>query len=328
MYKFLVLKILDSSSISLPSTQIYGRVEFRSSKSDSQFETEILKQSAFNNRSNFDAYSICARIATIVEANNIDEAVNIADNIFSEILDLKSVEFAISSFKISDIGFIKNLDSGIIEPIILNEFRPSISFVVWQGNIQRKDFTNQILSLNNELSKRYQRSLHWSRNSKHESSIQLQTLFYWFAVEALVKESENDNIGGVIRWFLGFPNGKNRHDVSTQVLNNLNKHPRYDYWNKEIIDLVEKIRTFRNDSIHSGFRSTDFSKKELKLYNQIMVFSASRCQAAVATALISGINTVSEFKEYIPTIFEANENIINDVHGNIIYSLNEIKNAF
>lgn len=327
MGKFLVLRVLDSNSISIPHTKVYGQVEIRSNKSDSEDEIETLRRSAQENRKDFNHYAICARIATIVEAEDNAVATGYADSIFSEILDLKSVDFSVSNFKLSEIGFVKNLESGSISPITNTDFEPSMAFVVSQGSIQQIDFVNHILSLDNELSKRYQRSLHWVRNSKHEKNAQLKTLFYCFAVEALIKETENDNIGGSVRWFLGFPNGKNRSDVSVTTLLKLREHPSYDFWNKELIEIFEKIRVFRNDSVHAGFRSTDFTKNELNLYSQIMLFGASRCQSAVRFALIAGIKNVSEFKEYIPIIFEENCNIINDIHGNIIYSLDQLKHS-
>ncbi|MDZ4298792.1 MAG: hypothetical protein U0998_05990 [Moraxellaceae bacterium] len=327
MHKYLVLKILDSRSVSLPSTQVYGVVEFRSHKSDSESEASALKKSAVDNRSNFDQYSLCARIATIIDAGSMAEATELSENIFSEVLDLKSVEFAISNFKISDIGFVKDLESGEIKPINKFQNEPSMSFMVQQGDTQRIDFVNYILSLKNELGERYQRSLHWVRNSKHEKNIQIKTLFYWFAIEALLKESEIDNIEGIVRWFLGFPNGRHRNVVSSSLLTSLANHSRYSYWNRKIIDVLDKVRVFRNDSVHSGFRSVDFSKKELELYSQVMVYATSRCHAAVQIALISRISTVSEFKEYMPAIFENNNNIINDVHGNILFTLDRIERA-
>jgi hypothetical protein len=327
MCKFLVLKILDSQSVSLPSTLIYGSVELRSYNADSECEIDVLKESANNNRADFEKYSYCARIATIVDSVSLDDAIDLSDNLFSEILDLKSVEFAISNFKTSDIGFVKNLETGSIHPITKREYEPSMSFMVHQGDVQRIDVVNYILSLDSDLSDRYQRSLHWVRNSKHESNKQLKTLFYWFAIEALVKESETDNVGGIVRWFLGFPNGRCRNDVSPLLINNLSDHPSYDYWNKELVKVVDNIRVFRNNSVHSGFRSVDFTKNELELYSQVMVLSASRCQAAVQQALINGVSTVPEFKEYISVVFEENKNLINDVHGNILFSLEQIKSA-
>jgi len=327
MTKYLVLKILESQSISLPATQVYGAVEFRSQKSDSECETEALKKSATNNRANFDQYSFCARIATISDAESIDAAIELSDNVFCQILDLTSVNFAISDLRTSNIGYIKNLENGEIQPLKQQKSEPSISFMVHHGDIQIKDFSNYIISLRNELSERYQRSLHWIRNSKHEKNTQLKTLFNWFAIEALLKESESDNIEGIVRWFLGFPNGRLKNDVSPLIISALSAHPKYSYWNRRIINIVDQIRIFRNYSVHSGFRQVDFTKKELDLYSQVMIYSSSRCLHAVQTALINGISTVSEFKEYIALIFENNNNIINDVHGNIIYVLDRIEHT-
>lgn len=319
MDKFLVLKILDSDSVSIPTSLIYGSVEFRPYKADSEHEIEALKESANNNRAIFDKYSYCARIATIVESGSIENAIHDADNLFSEILDLKSVEFAMSNFRTSDIGYVKNLESGNIQPIRKTEGMPSMAFMMHQGDIQRIDAVSYLSSLNNELSERYKRSLHWVRNSKHEQNRQLKTLFYWFAIEALVKESDTDNIGGIVRWFLGFPNGKNRNSVSSSLLKNLSSHPKYAYWNKELTTIIDNIRVFRNDSVHSGFRSADFTKKELELYSEIMIYGASRCQAAVRQALIDGLTSVSEFKECISIIFEESVNVVDDIHGNILF---------
>lgn len=324
MNEYLVVKILDYQSVALPSTLVYGCVELRSYKSDSEKETEILKKSASLNKFYFDKYVHCARISTVVHAENINAASDTADNLFSDILDLKSIEFAISNFKTSDIGFVKNLHSGDTHPITAQELPASMMFMMHQGDIQQFDTVNHIISLKNDLSIRYQRSLHWVRKSKHEHNKQLKALFYWFAIEALVKESETDHVGPVIRWFLGFPNGVGRRNISTQKLNRLASHPKYEYWDKELIKIIDEIRIFRNHSVHSGFRFVDFSKNELEIYNQVMIFSASRCQAAVQHALLNGISTVSDFKEYIWVIFEEINNVT-DVHGNILHSLERIE---
>ena len=97
--------------------------------------------------------------------------------------------------------------------------------------------------------------------------------------------------------------------------------PRYQFWSGELTRILDKMRIFRNDSVHSGFRSVDFTSDELSLFNQVMVFGTSRGHFLVQEALLMGIDTVSNFKEYIPLIFEDNDNLINDVHGNIIFSL-------
>lgn len=327
MNTFLVLKVLEKNSICVQNTSLYSNVEIRSHNADCKDEVEALKESSESAKIDFSDYSFSGRIATFVESDDEQKAIDLAEDRFAEILDLKSIESSISNLSLSPIGLTKSLETGEVLPILFASYVPSMAFMMHPGDVQRFDVTNYVLSLNTDLSKRYLRSLHWSRNSRHEKNIQLRILFDWFSIEALLKESESDNLGGVIRWFLGFPNGRLELDVSSQIKSSLNSHPKYNIWKRNLPNILDKIRCFRNDSVHSGFREVDFSKKELDLYSHVMRYGSSRCQAAVQLALISRIETVSEFKRYIALIFEDNKNLVNDVHNNIIFTLDRIKST-
>lgn len=322
---FLIVKVLEPNGMVFPSTHIYSDVEIRSSSSDLSDEFEILEQSAISQHLNFSDYSLSSRIATIVEANSAGDAISEAEIRFTEVLDLKSIESPISNLTVSKIGFIKDLSSGKLSELIDSSLQPSPSFLVNQGSVQQNGMVNFLLLQDSELSQRYTKSLHWSRNSRHENNKQLRILFNWFSIEALIKESEKDNIAPTIRWFLGFPNGVNCQHVSSEILGKLESDPEYAYWKKNIISVLEEIRIFRNSSIHSGFRVTDFSAEKINLYDKLMIYAVSRCQRAVSDALRSRISTVSEFKNYIPLLFEYNENLINDIHNNILFSLSQIR---
>lgn len=325
MKTFLVVKVLESQSVCLPSTSVYSNVELRSSNSDYPEEVEVLEESANKLHLDYSKYSHCARILTLVEENDLSNAIAIAEDRFSEILDLKCIEVPLSNFALSQIGFVKDLISGKFHEIKSSAHQPSMAFVMHQSETQRIDETHIVLSKNTELSKRYLRSLHWLRNSKHEPNKQLSILFNWFAVEALLKESESDIVSPYLRWFLGFPNGKSSTIVSSNIMAQLENHPSYFYWKKEIIQVVDKIRTFRNDSTHHGFRTVDFTKGELDLYSHVMLLGITRCQAAVKSAILDGVSNVKEFKEFIPIIFEQNKYLINDVHGTILFGLSRTK---
>ena len=122
---------------------------------------------------------------------------------------------------------------------------------------------------------------------------------------------------------MGFPNNKKRLEISEPFLASISDHPRYDFWKKKLIEDVDKIRIFRNNSAHSGFRIVDFSKPVLALYSQIMIYGTSRSLGAVRFALLNNVKTLVEFKENIANIFE-NTARANDIHGNIIYSLDQV----
>lgn len=325
MKPYLIVKVLEMASVCLPTTTVYSNVELRSSSADSPEELVALEACAKKLNLDFTKYSHCARIATIVDSNALETAVSSAESRFEEILDLKSIEVPISNYALSSIGFVKDLSSGTLHELRQSIHQPTMTFMTHQGNTQRIDITHYILAQNSELSVRYLRSLHWFRNSKHENNPQLKILFNWFAVEALLKESEKDNVAVYIRWFLGFPNGKAGTHINHNILSKLESHENYLYWKKELVNMLEKIRKFRNNSTHHGFRSIDFTPEQLELYSQVMVYGVTRCQGAVQNAILSGIKSVQEFKDYIPIIFESNQNLINDVHGNILSILHNLR---
>lgn len=54
-----------------------------------------------------------------------------------------------------------------------------------------------------------------------------------------------------------------------------------------------------------------------------MIYGTSRSLGAVRFALLNNVKTLVEFKENIANIFE-NTARANDIHGNIIYSLDQV----
>ena len=320
----MVVKILDSRSVVFPSTRVYGDVELRPYKSDTSYESELLESSANQNRVDYNKYKFCSRVCTIVFAGSVEAALDIAEDKFTTVLDLLSVNYALSLLDFSPVGYAKDLHSGEYTKLITNQSSLTQTYLVDAFCGQGFDDVNFILSLDNDLADRYLKSLHWSRNAKRESNQQLRILFSWFSLEALLKEDERDNISGIAKWFLGFPNSSGRNAIDPKILQALNKDERYRSWNDVIAKKIDEIRIFRNDSVHSGFRSCDFSTQELALYDKITTLSSARCQHAVKVALMNKVQTVSEFKEFVPTIFEGRQGLVNDVLNNIVFMLDKV----
>lgn len=323
MKNYVVLKILEEKGAYFPHTMFYGGVEVRSPNSDSLREMDVLEASAKSAKVDFSHYKICSRIAVVVKSSNIEKAVEIADGKFSVVLDLLSAEVPLSSFILSPVGYVKDLDTGELVPVSVFNFNHSPSFFMHHGRLQKVDLNHNIITTKNELNERYLRSLHWRRNSKNESNVQLQILFDYFAAEALFKESEGENIGGYIRWFMGFPNGKESLRVNPELIKKLSSNDNYEFLDKKLKKLFDDMRRFRNNSVHHGFRSLEFTASELELYREVMIYGVSRSLAAVRTSIAIGITNVGEFKEYLPEIFEQVVKL-NDIHGNIIYSLDSM----
>lgn len=121
---------------------------------------------------------------------------------------------------------------------------------------------------------------------------------------------------------MGFPNGKESQYVSSIIMSKINCNERYLYWNRRLKDIFENIRVFRNNSVHHGFRLSEFDNADMELFQHIMMYGVSRSLAAVRIAIISGVNSASEFKDYLVEIFEQQVNP-NEVHGNIIFTLDD-----
>lgn len=325
MKNYLIVKILDTQGAFFPHSLYYNGVELRSDRTDTAREIEVLEKSAKEAKVDFSQYKICARIATVIKSQDREQAINKANTEFEVLLDLMSDEIAMSRFRLSPVGFSKELDTGLLEPLVNYTFKYNTSFFMHHGRLQKRELSHYILESPTDLSERYLRSLHWRRNSKNETNPQLSILFDYFAAEALLKERESENIGGIIRWFMGFPNGREGTSVNKDTLRRLNHDSRYEFWNKQLIVIFDELREFRNNSVHNGFRIQEFQGKNIALYKKVIFYGITRAQQAVKLAMANRITSASEFKEYLVELFEQQVRI-EDIHGNIIHALDRTFN--
>lgn len=320
MPNFYVSKLLEDSGIYRADTVVFGEVEIRPPKSDFKDELDAISKSIELSKVDIKQEFTC-RIGTIIACSSIQEAELLADEKFVSVLDILSTEFAISHIGIAQCGYVKNLDDGHIEPIKSYSLTPSTVFVRNSRHFKKFDFNHWIVNQRTELSERYKKSIHWSRNAKWEKNLHLRILYHWFSVEALFKQDAQDDISSLLLLFLGFPLSTYSKHVSRELLATLEQKSEYTKWKRSIKDIADEIRVFRNDSVHSGFRNIDYSVAKLRLYHRIMSIGCARCQGAVVVALSNRVSTVNEFKEYAGIIFESRSNVIDDIFGNIIYIL-------
>ncbi len=319
---FYVVKLLSDKSVYYPETVILKDVEIRPPQSDFKQELKLLEESIknFNKHINLDFH---CRIGTIVKASSEEEAEILADSKFVKVLDILSLNFPISNLSILNIGYIKKLDTGDIKPILDKTPIEGAQAFVLKDYIyfSYQKIEQWLIKQTNELAIRLQRSLYWSRKAEWEKEIQNKILFNWFSIEALFKQREDDNICPIIKWFLGFPTREKAILISKDILSKLNSSSLYKKWKKKIYKIIEEIRKFRNDSVHNGFRNIDKDINELYLYNHVLSLARSRCQKAVLKALLSGVFSLDEFKEYMPVIFEEMEDLVNDIIHTVLFSL-------
>ncbi|MBP6863412.1 MAG: hypothetical protein KBC57_13780 [Neisseriaceae bacterium] len=224
----------------------------------------------------------------------------------------------------SKIGYVKDLETYEIEPLRKFDFQPSVTLLRNINQYQQYDHVNFILSLNNDLSMRYTRALHWFRNSNYETNKQVKTLFLWFSLEALFKQTEKDNISGKVRIFVGFPRLSNSKFKESLLVKELKQHPSYEFWFKKFPVQLDMIREFRNESVHAGFRAVELTKENLNFYCNILEMTVPRCLNAVNVALLNDIDNIDRFVDNMADLFEKAVNK-NDIHGTFIYSLDKYR---
>jgi hypothetical protein len=324
---FVVTRLFQDGGLYRPRTYTLGEADVRPPSTDLKQERDALIQSLAINKESAD-FNIGMRIAVIIEADNEQDAISLAEEKFSVPVDLlRTVNAGLSRVSLMRSGCVLNLSTGQTIPISPKRFSPFTSFVTDSNPYPTIDMQQWILNANTELTSRYLRSIHWSGNANHEPNPQLRILFRWFAVEAMWKENEADNMAPILLWALGFPNGRNAGSVSSSVMSELRKHLTYSTWHKKIERDLDEIRTFRNKSAHEGFRAFDFSRQSLKRFNVIMTLGCSRSQGLGWRAIQEGIKTLSDAKESLPLLFEYRENLKNDILGTIIYMLENPSNS-
>ncbi|ETT47818.1 HEPN domain-containing protein [Paenibacillus sp. FSL H7-689] len=324
--KFLVVRVLHGDGIVFPSSQAYGDVEIYSHSVDFTLEKEAINQSlqSFNIEENL---TIAQRIKTIVECNEEVDADIKAEAKFQQVLDnLERRLYGSGSGILLDPGYIKDLESGIIQPRLpKKKLSMGPMFKVHRHFIEPID-TEQALFLwdNSELRSAVIRCNHWYRNAKIETNKQLRCLFLWFSIETIAKEG-NENIIPRLLVSLGFPVGKIGEFLSNEIIQNIKIHPQYNFAYRYLSKQFENIRTLRNNIVHSGFRTWDVPLEDLEEYEKILTLTSSGIYQLAIKGLFEGLVTIKELWEYTPIFFSYQEDLTTNLHGNILYKFSQNK---
>ncbi|CRL60051.1 hypothetical protein [Proteus vulgaris] len=310
MEKYLVTRILDKNSYFFVNTEIFGDVEIRSSDNDLPIEIEFFKKLTvpiLGKKIDFEDYKFSNRVSVIVDANNPEDAVNIADEKIIPVLDLKSQFLSFSNIALSKLTIVRNLKTGYITPYINTDGIKSGCFITRNTDIQKYNIINYVIDNkdnNDNLVSRYSRSLHWSHLANDENNKQLKILFNYFCLENLFSRDERDHIDGIVKCFIGFPVKKKQKHISKEILSKLTSSNTYNLVFNNMNGLFESIREFRNKTVHNGFRYFDIEDNKLNLYNEILHLSKFKCLEAVQHALlVKNINTLEELNNEMWDIF-------------------------
>lgn len=322
MIDYQITKLIANKSIYNPRPIYIGSVEIKTDKYDLSDERNALEESIRKNNEDIKLdYSV--RLTTIISSKNIDEAISVAENLFEEVLDILSEKSPISKFELKKSGFYKNLLTNKIQPIISKDitFNPLIAFMVDCDNFPGINISEYIYyNRKNILNQRYLNALHWSRLARWENNYQLKILFNWFSIESLIKIDENDDIIPKIMLSIGLPIGKKCQNFNDIFLKKLTSYPEYKSIRNNILKEFNKIKRFRNKSVHKGFRKFDLEIKLLKKYSYLVNMGKVGLFSLALSGIINRLKDEVELWEKAVYLYEHNNNSINYCHNNFLFA--------
>jgi hypothetical protein len=317
---FVVIRLLDDRGIFHPTTLCVGRVEIRPGRSDTPREREALTKSSGSFQ--YAWKENCMRIVTVVDAANEREADIQAEEFFEESLDVLENMSALSKMALLPIGAYRSTSNASVTPRApFPTLSPGTSFKIAYENFPQCEWPQYIIRSNSDLGKRLLRSYHWSRKAKWEANGQLRILFRWFAMEAIWMINKDEDIVPRVKWALGFPNGIGLKSLVSKFQTSLQAHTSYIPLSRLVQERLEKVRVFRNNSVHSGFRHQDVSRNDLRDFDMITALACGRVQQCAQNGIVSGLTVAQELFDYLPLLIENDPRYVNDVHGNVFYYL-------
>lgn len=320
---FLCVRLLNDSQY-LPDTRSFGRVDIRPAKLDDKNERFAIQQSIELFKLNIDIETP-NRMATIVEAKNVNEAYELSSAAFIEVIDLFELHSVYA--KRDDLlkcGFIKRLDSlsiVSITPLLLgiHDF-PGAAFLMGREKYSHIEPYQLIAQLGTLAALALKRSAHWARLAKTESNPYMQLLFYWIAFESLCTVVRNEDIIPKICLVLGFPLGNYSRVMRPQTIAELHKIEHYRTWRKCIEGDLKIIRKIRNDLVHDGFRTFEINPN-LKEYKTILNIAFHRLIGYYKQAIYDDHKELKDVWDNMYLYVQANKDLISDLKGNLLYSL-------
>lgn len=326
MSSFVVTRISKSNSVVVPKVKSLANVDIRPKRTESAKEKNALMISLKSFGVELGA-DLVSRFVTVVNAGSIQEASRIASNNFDEALNSYFLNWkGIEAFGLTDCGYIRNLTTGDVEPILKeSSIGTQLPMFMVASDRYAQIEVDQWLSIykhKSTLAQALNRSLHWRRIAFNEDKEELKFLFNWISIEALTKLSEFDDVSPRIMLALGFPTSSSRSLIKVENLRRLSSHTDYRFWYDWILSEIKEMKNYRNDVVHSGFRLGDLSPQKMRRFNAILKYAVPRIQGLVEAGYIKGIFELKELWEYGPIIKEELR-FIEDVHGTIIYLLND-----
>lgn len=319
--QYLVVRLLTKGSFYSADTYSLGKVELRRAKMDTPEETAAIEGSRTEFGETDEQHVLSMRISTVLSADTAESAQVDAEEVFEEALDiLQMLDTAVYNFRIYQAGYCRNLISGQIEyrRKLKQEPLQQTSLRMPTSEYGSVDFSQMVATKKTPLIKQFLRHAHWMRKTKNETNIQMRILFRWFSIEAIWKESESVDVVPMILWCLGFPTRDGLNEISLMLRMQLFAIPDYGTSKADYQEQYDKIRDFRNNSVHNGFRWQDISKSNLHDFDHLTFVACAHVRRFVTEGIRNSFATIDELKANMPKLFDIPNRvsmIMDTLHG-------------
>lgn len=324
MPQFIVCRLSDANGVFTHHTLSMGQVEVRSPNADTEVERMALRASCIASSIDPGVLEISPRLVAVVEKNDAQSAMNVAEGLFLAALDLLSTEIPTpSNFELLKVGYTREFPAGQPEGFIPPRVPgPSIAFLINQSEFRAVDFLERITSgPPSNLHTRYKRAAHWLRISKWEHNQHVATLQRWLAIEACIKKNQNDNLGSFIRTSLGFPSPRWLKNCNTDLSSRLSSHDKYRDWKKRIPRLIGRLSRWRNVTVHEGLRPYDTPTEDLACFSTVTTLAANRIMKLLKDAISSDFGGIDEFHDRFWELQESDPFAYRFITGTVLNSL-------
>lgn len=305
---YIVTRLLDQHGMFFPGPQTFNHIELRPSDYDSPWEKLAISKSRKYLGFKDPNPDVNMRISTIISAENSENAYMEAERVFDEALDIIDIgNIGLQRYALIDVGYVKRTSDGHIDVVRSRlTSSPYTGFAIIRGEVQPLSLEQMLLGIagQTELGRQIRRSLHWARKMRWEVNPQLRVLFRWFSMEAILVEHKDDNIVPRILACLGFFKGKISSYIRPDIIHKQQTYLGYARIKERTEGLLDKIRLFRHDSVHGGFRVQDISDEQLQRYDELSSIAFDFVHRLARQGLVFGIETVSEFLDYLGLVFE------------------------
>jgi hypothetical protein len=296
-----IVKLIDSNHL-IYENKPFGPVDVRTLEAEIEEEKNVALESLKSFNCAFDGKNIL-RLVSIFISETPKEAISDSELLFEETIDLLKRQILAKIKNCDGAGYWVNMDTGETTPFIKQKEERDILGYLHQISLGPYSpmFTEQMISSmrNTEVNESYIRSIHWYNKSNLQNKLYLQFLYKWIAIETVAKTNNDEDIVPKLCLVLGFPLSKSSKSIPRHIAEKLKSINGYKHYKNIIENEFYQCKKIRNSIVHSGFKETDLTNKNMELKLHIINSVYNHMIDNIEKTILSGMNTLVEVWDII-----------------------------